>query len=526
MRKLIKKGKFGFSLLQGFNSFTPSPIDFSAMLPGLDLSLPKITKNFGINTNSKNILGNNFIFDSNKGSKFMQAFSKPNISSTANLAGGVADAIGGLIPKKPQSALTTGLNQGYDAVAGGLMMVPGVGTAVGGIMKVGGMLSDGLTALGVGTDQMTTADKIFDSKFLKLSPLGLVNALGAKKSNTIIKDNEAFEQVGSSYGGTNATVDAALEKSGKKYGLFSRRGLRKANREIAEADKQQTIMSGIADEAQTAFSRQSSMSDINNKRYSFALQGGYQQGAIRAGKSGLKVISKDQIERARALLAQKEAKVKPKYNDWAKMVPQDRISPNYDLEKAFEVLPFEMLEKWRKATPEQLDKEEFHLRSIYELPNGDYEFLKLGTEKDNPEVHFETDTFYDGSNGLKESYDLIFNKDRNRYYYIRKKSQKFQDGGKMNVIPDGALHARLNHIDVDNITKKGIPVITQENGGEITQHAEIEKNEIIFTKEVTYQLEKLYKLGTDKAAIEAGKLLAKEIIENTQDNTGLMKEVI
>lgn len=529
MHKLIRKGQVGLQIPQGgLNSFTPTPPNLASLVPGMasmydNIKLPQIqVKN---PYSSSTILGKQFNWDATQGSKFSQAFNKTNIGSTMSLAGGVADALGGLIPQKEQSALTTGLNQGYDAAANALMSIPGWGTIAGGIMKVGGMLSDGLTALGVGTDQMTTADKILDSKFLKLTPMGLINAFGAKKADTITKNNQAFETVGASYGGTSATVDAALEKSGKKYGLLSGRGRRKANEEIARAKMQQQTMSEIADDATERFNIQSSMSDINNRRYGLSLQGGYRQQAVRAGKLGMKVITDDQIEKARALLAQKGAKVKPKYNDWIKTVPQDRISPKYDLEKAFEVLPFEMLEKWRKATPQQLDKEEFHLRSIYELPNGDYEFLKLGTEKDNPEVHFETDTFYDGSNGLKESYDLIFNKDRNRYYYI-KKSQKFQSGGKVNVIPDGALHARLNHMDVDNITKKGIPVITQEAGGEIIQHAEIERNEIIFTKEVTDQLEKLYRLGTDKAAIEAGKLLAIQIMENTQDNTGLMKEVV
>lgn len=524
MRKLIRKGQVGLQIPQGgLNSFTPTPPNLASLVPGLDLSSFKLQTQNPIT--QKTILGQQFTFNKNKGSNFSQAFNQTNIGSTMSLAGGVADTLGSLIPQKEQSALTTGLNAGYDAAANAIMSVPGVGTIVGGAMKIGGMLSDGLTAMGVGTDQMTTADKILDSKFLKLSPLGLINAFGAKKANTITKNNQAFETVGASYGGTSATVDAALEKSGKKYGLLSGRGRNKANQEIARAKMQQQTMSEIADDATQRFNIQSSMSDINNKRYSLALQGGYQQGAIRAGKSGLKVISRDQIDRAKALLAQKGTKVKPKYSDWVKTVPQDRLSSNYDLEKAFEVLPFEMLESWRKATPEQLSKGEFHLQSVYEMPDGNYEFLKLGTEKDNPEVHFETDTFYDGSNGLKESYDLIFNKDRNRYYYI-KKSQKFQAGGKMNVIPEGALHARLNHMDVDNITKKGIPVITQEDGGEITQHAEIECNEIIFTKKVTDELEKLYKLGTDKAAIEAGKLLAKEIMENTQDNTGLMKEVV
>ena len=107
---------------------------------------------------------------------------------------------------------------------------------------------------------------------------------------------------------------------------------------------------------------------------------------------------------------------------------------------------------------------------------------------------------------------------------VAKGTQVFREGGKMNVIPDGALHAHKNHIELDGITAKGIPVVTKEEGG-VVQHAEVERNEIIFTKEVTEKLEKLAKDGSDEAAIEAGKILAREIIENTQDNTGLISEV-
>ena len=98
----------------------------------------------------------------------------------------------------------------------------------------------------------------------------------------------------------------------------------------------------------------------------------------------------------------------------------------------------------------------------------------------------------------------------------------FQDGGTVNVIPEGALHARKHHMEDDeHITKKGIPVVDMEG----KQQAEIERNEIIFRKEVTNQLEQLAKDGSDEAAIEAGKLLAKEIIENTDDRTGLIGEI-
>lgn len=112
--------------------------------------------------------------------------------------------------------------------------------------------------------------------------------------------------------------------------------------------------------------------------------------------------------------------------------------------------------------------------------------------------------------------------------FARKVLKKFQDGGKMNVIPDGALHARLHNIDDSslngNITKKGIPVIHRD-GDKIDQLAEIEKNELILTKEVTDKLEDLRKKNTPESAIEAGKLLVQEILYNTKDNTGLLNSI-
>ena len=103
---------------------------------------------------------------------------------------------------------------------------------------------------------------------------------------------------------------------------------------------------------------------------------------------------------------------------------------------------------------------------------------------------------------------------------------EFKEGGKMNVIPEGSLHARLHHMEnADSLTKKGIPVVSIAEGGELEQQAEIELNEIIFNLEVTTELEKLMKDGSDSAAIEAGKLLVKEIFENTDDRTGLIKQL-
>lgn len=465
-------------------------------------------------------------------------FSKANIGNTMSKAGGYADMIGSFIPKKEQSALTTGLNQGYDAAANMISSVPGVGTIVGGAMKIGGMLSDGLTALGVGTDQMTTTDKILDSKFMKLTPMGLVNAFGAKKADTIYKDNETWEQQGSAYGGSMAKVDDALTKSGKKYGAFSGKARRKANAQIAEAKRQQNLVSDINQEAQDAFAA-SNYSGIG-LRNELALSGGYRNMAV--GRNGMKILdaesqwAREVLNKAReANKLQKGGKVdgitgaapKITFESWYETVPSDRNdTTSYNLRRAFELAPKEELEAWRTSSVEDLRNGKNHLNSVYLNPKtGIYEFMKA---KNHPTLKYELE-WYNSKDPeaikFRNAYDLDMSGDY--YKYVPK---KFAEGGTVNVIPDGALHAHKHHLEdispeYEQVTSKGIPVVTEEEGGKLKQHAEIERNEIIFRLEVTKKLEELMKDGSDDAAIEAGKLLAHEIINNTVDNTGLMEVV-
>ena len=106
----------------------------------------------------------------------------------------------------------------------------------------------------------------------------------------------------------------------------------------------------------------------------------------------------------------------------------------------------------------------------------------------------------------------------------------------MNLIPEGALHARNHHLEdvnpdlKDNITKKGIPVVSMEDGNQI---AEIEVNEIILNKELTDKIEELRELyhnaetqkEKDEYAREAGELLSNDIIENTKDNSKFIKAI-
>ena len=112
-------------------------------------------------------------------------------------------------------------------------------------------------------------------------------------------------------------------------------------------------------------------------------------------------------------------------------------------------------------------------------------------------------------------------------------SRKFKQGGA--VIPSGSLHAHKNHMQLASdglVTSKGIPVVSEENG-KIQQQAEIEREEVIFDKQATTDIESLYKKfnETDKEsekneiAIKAGKILTDIFIKNTDDRTGLIEKV-
>ena len=110
--------------------------------------------------------------------------------------------------------------------------------------------------------------------------------------------------------------------------------------------------------------------------------------------------------------------------------------------------------------------------------------------------------------------------------------EAFKQGGQMSVIPEGALHARKNNMEGagEDFTAKGIPVV--DNDGE--QQAEIEKEEIIFSKSVTDKVEDLFKKyesdetsqsKKDEIAIKMGKIITRELMTNTDDRTGLIEDI-
>lgn len=407
----------------------------------------------------------------------------------------------------------------------------------------------------------TTTDAILGSSFLNLTPIGLINGFGGKKADTITKDQEAFATVGSSYTGSNQKVNDALQKSGKKYGLLSSGSRRKANREIAEAKRQQAIISDIAEDSTNRFNIRNSMAAINGNNYALQLQGGYDQKAVRVGRRGLKVES---VAKAKEILSkykqqqtnqlQQGGTLDP-FESYLNSLPENqRDSTNFRVKDywVFNGKPKDFKEARRRGMFTQ-EKDGWHASTIAWNPEtGEGEFMK---SPDHPSIQQEMDWYNsDDGAGFRNDYELV--KSSPYWKYVKRQRKEvpshkdggtfieismetsielvdpisipeFQNGGSINVIPDGALHARKHNMDVDGITRKGIPVVSESNG-EIEQQAEVEKEELILRLEVTQKLEELEKKfysdestqeEKDECALEAGKLLVNEILYNTQDNT-------
>lgn len=115
--------------------------------------------------------------------------------------------------------------------------------------------------------------------------------------------------------------------------------------------------------------------------------------------------------------------------------------------------------------------------------------------------------------------------------------QSFKSGGKIekeNIIPTGALHKNLHHIEENapelegKITKKGIPVGTYSEGGEFLQQAEVESHEWTMSLDSTKKVEEYHEnykeTGDDNIAIDCGKFLVDQIFNNTRDDDKVIKK--
>lgn len=370
------------------------------------------------------------------------------------------------------SGLTKGLNNAYDSISNAAMMFSPVGTILGGAMKAGKFIGDGLSALvGGGTDQMTTTDKIMDSTFGRISGVGLFNDAFGKTTQQFSINKDTVEKVGGDYADSVNTIEDAVSKAGKKYGLFSNGARKRANRLIDAARTQQNIMTNISDEYQDQLANKSYLAYT---RYGQDINGGIQQQYLRVAKHGA-ILQRINLRKHR-----KGGQLKDKIDIEVK---QEQWQPIINLE-------YPEVSKLKEGGQLEESKEWTPIISL------DIQKLEEGGKTDKP----------------------------------KQEPEKVEETNQKNVIPEGALHAHKHHMEnAEDLTKKGIPVV--DNKGE--QQAEIERNEIIFSLEVTKQLEDLHKRyqgytntqkEKDELAIEAGKLLVYEILHNTEDRTGLIKE--
>lgn len=516
------------------------------------------------------------ISQANKGIKAgLEGAKSAKMGGIGATIGAASDLVGSFMPQKTEydgakGDITQTMDSVYDGISDAAMSLGPVGMLAGGIMKGGAILGKGLNALGGGTDGMTSTDAILGSSFLSLTPLGLVNGFGGKKADTITKDNEAFAQVGSSYTGSESSVNDALQKSGKKYGLFSSGARKRANEEIAEAKRQQSIISDISQDVQDRTAIRTAMAAINGNRRGFHMQGGYDQAAIRIGRQGMPI---ELLEKARTIIkAQQGTKISDPFQVYLQSLPENqRDSTNYRVKDYWEYngRPKDFEEAKRKGmfveqedfddTGKSLGKS-WHGFTVAENPNTEeLEFMKSSS---HPTIQKELD-WYNSDDGtdFRSQYELV--KTEPYYKYVKRKTPikqetpqhrnggsiielisettislvdplnvpEFQNGGSINVIPDGALHARKHNMNLDGITEKGIPVVSEKDNGKIEQQAEIEKEEVIFRLEVTQKLEELEKKyyseeasqkEKDEYALEAGKLITEELLHNTKDNAGLL----
>lgn len=311
--------------------------------------------------------------------------------------------------------------------------------------------------------------KVFDTiqaVGAKFGPVGnaIAGVAGAVKlANGLIKIGKSQDfaktvNIGG-YTGTMDDINRAVDKAGKSYGLFGFNAKSKANKFIDRARIRQYALQGIEDDARDLNSIRSYM-DPYYLQYESDMSGGYDQRYMHVAKLGGTLTLNRGTTLQNSLL--------------------ESFKKGGTIEFKAEITGTEVYDSWEPV----IDFDEISL-------------LKEGGSIKQPEIEvIETNTV------------------------------------QKSVIPDGALHKNKHNLDkvgVDDkeMTKKGIPVV--DNNGE--QQAEIELNEIIFTLEVTKELEKRYKeyydddtkqSRKDELALEAGKLLWKEIIYNTDDRTGLI----
>lgn len=340
-----------------------------------------------------------------------------------------------------------------------------------------------------------------------LAAFNLIGGLTGKKTIAATgKDWQSRQAQSSVAGGYSQAMEdiADAESREGSYSGWNSGARKRANRLIAKTNDWKDTMWDWAQRNDLNDIRSNQMNSINNNQYQTNISGGYNlsnSGRMLVAKEGAKLFDsyKSIKEYTKRIKSAKQG---------SKLVKEES--------KVEEPIIDKELERY-------YDDPLFSTKSKY---NDDFHQGGSWSEDGKTFTPSEFSLFNFTQEQIAEALSKEFPE---ASLNITDEVRAFKEGGKvnsrdMNVIPEGALHARLNHMDNKDFTKKGIPVVAKD-GDKLEQTAEIERNEIIFNLSVTNKLEELMKDGSAKAALEAGKLLAEEILHNTIDNTGLIKEV-
>lgn len=503
---------------------------------------------------------------------FLAQVTNPNVWGQNGAAEGASGVAGGLIN-------AVGGTQGLSQMFGGINQIvqPGtgtgkgsaigsvaadIGTKVAGIFgksnpfsAVAGTASDlgvGLLgkAFGKDTNYSDAASNIVNKASNVLNafgPIGMAasfaikaaNMLGSKKVEGVEHNEYSQKQLGGAYGLSQYDRDT------KNFGLFGRG---QANKYEDEVNKMKGILSradDVANDTRIAeLRRQGSAEGITSKNQ-IDESGGFKSFKVKKGGS---LYNIEFANRCLDIINNKYKNggtiVKPSKNmskrDFFKYIESTgRMSNDYDYDKFYD--DKELFYEW--IDNELKNPTQAHFYDKYKKPNhitfseesiysnGD---IKGGRwlEEDGKMYFIPTKINIDnagGFDGLNKYFeenepDVILSYPDDDTLYMK-------NGGQFNVIPSGSLHKERHHLeDVSElmkgrVSKKGIPVITIDKDGNVKQHAEIERNEIIFRKETTDKLIELMNSDDDDSDFKAGDLLVDEIFNKTVDNTGLIKSI-
>lgn len=504
---------------------------------------------------------------------FLAQVTDPNVwgqngaaEGASGVAGGLINAVGGT---QGLSQMFGGINQiiqpGTGTGAGSAIgsVAADIGTKVAGIFgksnpfsAVAGTASDlgvGLLgkAFGKSTNYSDAASNIINKTSNVLNafgPIGMAasfaikaaNMLGSKEVEGIKHNEDSQKQLGGAYG------LAQYDRDTKNFGLFGRG---KANKYEDEVYKMKGILSRADDVAEDTrindLKRQGSLeSTILRNRMeesggfkSFRVKNGGTLYNIEFANKCIDIINKKYKNGGTIINKPHKGMSKREFFKYIELT--GRMSDDYDYDKFYD--DKELFYDW--IDRELKNPTQAHFYDKYKKPNhitfseesiysnGD---IKGGRwlEEDGKIYFIPTKINIDNAGGF-EGLNKYFEENEPNIIlsYPDNDTLYMKNGGQFNVIPSGSLHKERHHLeDVSElmkgrVSKKGIPVITIDENGNAKQHAEIERNEIIFRKETTDKLIELMNSDDDDSDFKAGELLIDEIFNKTIDNTGLIKSV-